>query len=276
MAKLLFGAVRDTLAELLADPKYLGARPAFLLTLHTWGRSLALHPHIHALVTDGGLSESGEWVRPRRSHFLPARVVMMVFRGKLLARLRSALDEATLRRSPRQSPERLASLLNKLGRVKWNVHLRTRYAHGAGVAAYLARYLRGGPLKNTQLIEVSHQRIGFRYNPHRDEADASTERVLMQLSPEQFFTRYLAHVPQPGLQSLRSYGLYAHTQAERLDCARARLGQAPAEVPPPLTPQAFLARFANTTAPTHCPRCGRALITLALTTHATGPPSLLH
>ena len=126
MAKLLFGAVRDTLTELLADPKYLGARPAFLLTLHTWGRSLALHPHIHALVADGGLSESGDWVRPRRSHFLPARVVMMVFRGKLLARLRRALDEAKLQRSPRQSPERFTSLLNKLGRVKWNVHLRTR------------------------------------------------------------------------------------------------------------------------------------------------------
>ena len=59
MAQLLFAAVRDTLGELLGDPKYLGARPAFMLALHTWGRSLVLHPHIHALVADGGLTEAG-------------------------------------------------------------------------------------------------------------------------------------------------------------------------------------------------------------------------
>src|SRR3990172_8255016 len=72
MAQVLFAAVRDTLTELLADPKYLGARAAFLLALHTRGRSLVLHPHIHALVADGGLTEAGIWVQPPRSHFLPS------------------------------------------------------------------------------------------------------------------------------------------------------------------------------------------------------------
>ena len=59
MAQSLFAAVRDTLSELLADPRYLGARPAFVLAPHTWGRSLALHPHIHALVLSGGLFHRG-------------------------------------------------------------------------------------------------------------------------------------------------------------------------------------------------------------------------
>lgn len=68
MMQALFGAVRDTLAELLADTRYLGAQPGMVLALHTWGRSLGLHPHIHALVSDGGLAEAG-WVAPRRSHF---------------------------------------------------------------------------------------------------------------------------------------------------------------------------------------------------------------
>lgn len=65
MARILFAAVRDTLTELLGDAKYLGARPAFILALHTWGRSLVLHPHIHALVADGGLAKEGAWLRPR-------------------------------------------------------------------------------------------------------------------------------------------------------------------------------------------------------------------
>lgn len=276
MAKLLFAAVRDTLSELLADPKYLGARPAFMLALHTWGRSLPLHPHIHALVADGGLSEDGAWAQPRRSHFLPARVVMMLFRGKFLAALRSALDAAQLRLPGSLSQERFSSLLNKLGRVKWNVRLCTRYAHGAGLSTYLARYVRGGPLKNTQIVQVSQQHIVFRYHPHRDETHTASGAALMRLTPDAFFARYLAHVPPPGLQCVRAYGLYAHTQRKRLDQARERLGQPPVETPAPLTPQAFLARFANARLSTHCPRCGHALITVPLPTHATGPPPLPH
>ena len=81
MAKLLFGTVRETLAELLADERYLGGTPAYLAALHTWGRSLSLHPHVHVLIADGGLNHQGAWVKPRRSHFLPARVLMLLFRG---------------------------------------------------------------------------------------------------------------------------------------------------------------------------------------------------
>lgn len=106
MAKLLFATVREALAELLADPKYLGATPAYLAALHTWGRSLALHPHVHVRVADGGLSAQGAWVKPRRSHFLPARVLMLVFRGKLLARLRQGIERQHLRVPP---PMRAAS-----------------------------------------------------------------------------------------------------------------------------------------------------------------------
>ena len=73
MAAQLFDTVRSVLSELLGDPKYLGAKPAFLAALHTWGSSLTLHPHLHVLAADGGLDDSGAWVTPRRSHFLPAR-----------------------------------------------------------------------------------------------------------------------------------------------------------------------------------------------------------
>jgi hypothetical protein len=277
MAQLLFAAVGDTLNELFGDPKYLGARPAFMLALHTWGRSLVLHPHIHALAADGGLTESGTWVRPRRSHFLPARVVMMLFRGKFIAYVKRALECAQLHLPPSLSPARFTALLNKLGRVKWNVRLCTRYAHGAGVTTYLARYVRGGALKNSQIAHADSEGITLRYRPHREQADPARGPASLRLTPEAFFARYLAHVPPPGLHSLRAYGLYAHTQRERLNQARDHLGQPPVEAPAPLTPQIFLARFANARLTTHCPRCRRALITVPLLrNHATGPPSLLH
>ena len=200
----------------------------------------------------------------------------MLFRAKLLAAIKDGLAQSRLRLTPNQSRERFHSLLNKLGRRKWNVRLFTCYAHGAGVTTYLARYLRGGPLKNAQLTEVNRHHVGFLYRPHGEEGERHAQQVLLRLPPDQFFARYLAHVTPPGLQSVRAYGLYAHTQRERLDRARAQLAQAPVETPAPLTPQAFLARFPNAAATLHCPRCGRALITEALPHHATGPPTLLH
>ena len=119
MMRALFAAVRSTLTELLADPRYLGAQAGAVLALHTWSRSLALHPHIHVLVSDGGLSSTGAWVTPRRSHFLPARVVMMLFRGKLLGAVRALHRAGALRLPERLSEAHFDRLLNRLGRVKW-------------------------------------------------------------------------------------------------------------------------------------------------------------
>ena len=96
MTTLLFQAVRDTLGTLLADPKYLGAQPGILMALHTWSQTLVLHPHVHCLVTGGGLTPDGQWVAVRNGFLFPARVVMAVFRGKMLAALRQAYARGAL------------------------------------------------------------------------------------------------------------------------------------------------------------------------------------
>lgn len=276
MANLLFGAAREVLVELLEDERYLGATPAFISALHTWGRSLSLHPHLHVLIADGGLRHDGTWATPRRSHFLPARVVMLLFRGKLLDALKHALDRRELRLPPDSSRERIGSLLNRLGRIKWNVHIRARYAHGAGVAAYLARYLKGGPLKNTQLLETDEEHIAFRYRPHRDEDDAGDDTLVMRLTPEAFLQRYLAHIPVPRLQTVRGYGLYGQRAGPALDRARAAIGQAPVQAPQPLSAPQFLSRFEHSADTGRCPHCGALLVFTSIIRHGTGPPSSLH
>ena len=272
MAKLLFGAVRETLMELLGDARHLGAQPGFIAALHTWGRSLSLHPHVHVLAADGGLDEHGAWVKPRRSHFLPARVLMLLFRGKFLAMLRQAIERRALRLPPDLTRERCVSLLNRLGRKKWNVHIRARYAHGQGVAAYLARYLKGGPLKNTQLLSAGPGGVRFRYRPHRDADDATGAFMVMTLDPAAFLARYLAHLPQPGSQTVRGYGLYGQRAGARLDQARAALGQPPVTEPAPLAVEEFLARFDRTPAADRCARCGARLRFVSLIAHGPAPP----
>src|SRR5262249_60930788 len=96
MTTLLFQAVRDTLGVLLGDPKYLGAQPGIIAALHTWSQTLVLYPHVHCLVTGGGLTPDGHWKAVHHGFLLPAREVMAVFRGTMSAAIRQAWDHGTV------------------------------------------------------------------------------------------------------------------------------------------------------------------------------------
>ena len=136
MTTLLFQAVRNTLGTLLADPKSLGAQPGILAALHTWSQTLVLHPPLHCLVTGGGLNAAGQWVAVRHGFLLPARVVMAVFRGKMLDAIRQAYAREALTLPEAMRPQQLVTLLNRLGhptKTQWHVRIMERYRHGAGV-----------------------------------------------------------------------------------------------------------------------------------------------
>ena len=133
------------------DPKYLGATPGMLAALHTWGQTVVLHPHLHCLVTGGGW-DGEQWRAVRNGYLLPARVVMPVFRGKLLAALHGALEAGQLTLPAGVTHRSCGCCSTAWGATKWHVQIMTRYAHGQGVATYLARYLRGGPLKPGRIV----------------------------------------------------------------------------------------------------------------------------
>src|SRR5262245_61334247 len=151
MTTLLFQAARDTLSTLLADPKYLGGQPGMIAALHTWSQTLLLHPHLHCLVTGGSRTPAGAWIAVRNGFLLPMRVVMAVFRGKMVDAMRQTFARRALVLPEPMRPQQFVNLLNRLGhltKTRWNVRIMERYRHGAGVVTYLARYLRGGPIKN--------------------------------------------------------------------------------------------------------------------------------
>jgi hypothetical protein len=262
LATRLFHAAWATLSELLGDPKYLGATPGMIAAVHTWGQTLVLHPHLHCLVTGGGWT-GAHWKAIRNGYLLPARVVMAMFRGKFLAALHTVLDAGQLTLPAGMALAQLRMLLHRLGRTKWHVQIMTRYAHGQGIATYLARYLRGGPLKPSRIVSWDDQRVTFRYadNQAPDAQGRGTCKV-MTLSTEEFFQRWLLHVPPPGFAVVRAYGLYAPAKRETLAECRQVLGQAPLALPQRLDWQSYCAQQ-GPQHPECCPVCGQRLIRTA-------------
>ena len=245
---------RDTLIELCADARFLGAAPGIVMALHTWGRTLNLHPHVHCLVSGGGLTPAGAWKAVQNGYLLPVRVVKSLYRGKMLAAIGAALEEARLRLPAQDTQAYWARTVRALYRKNWNVHLAERYAHGHGVLRYLSRYVKGGPIPEQRLQSANAQQVVFTYTDHHDG-----KQQRMRLATDEFIARVLWHAPEPGQHTVRHYGLYANSAHARLDRARQHLGQSPVPVLPSANWQAELERL-GAGDKTRCPRCKRALI----------------
>lgn len=278
MTTLLFQAVHDTLLRLLADPKYLGAQPGILAALHTWGQTLVLHPHIHCLVTGGGITPDGEWKAVRNGFLLPVRVAMAVFRGKFIATLRTAWERGEIELPEGLRPQAFLNLLNRLGHAKktrWNVHIQERYTHGAGVATYLARYMRGGPIKNPRLVACNGETVTFGYvDNHSRGVDKSAGQQQMTLPMADCLQRVLQHVPLPGTQVVRSWGLYSPRQAAALSECRGQLGQPPGVLAVRVDWQSVCAQRGSAH-PERCPSCGQLLVCTGMIRRGgVAPPAL--
>ncbi len=253
LTQLLFDCARSSLLELMADPRRLGVLPGLLMSLHTWGRNLSYHPHLHCLVTAGGLSEAGAW-KSSRSHVpLSAMPLKALFRGKFLGSLGQALRHKCLHLPACTDTDYWRTIIRQLYRKSFNVRVGDVYEHGHGVALYLARYVKGGPLPRERPLFLQDKAVRFEYTDHRDHKTKS-----MQLPVEQFIDRVLWHAPPKGQHVTRHAGLYstphqAHHQ-QALDQLMLLPGPAlrrreyALNKPPPLPPEA-----------PRCPHCRLSL-----------------
>jgi hypothetical protein len=254
-AQALFQASRDTLITLLQDEKHLGATPGILMALHTWGRTLSLHPHVHCLVTGGGLDKAKQWRALRYDYLLPVAVVKALYKGKLLARLWDALMADELRLPAGQSRADVQRCFRQLNEKSWNVRIQERYPHGQGVMLYLARYVKGGAITDRRLVQATAHDVTFGYVDHHDQRPKQ-----MTLTTEQFIQRVLWHVPEPGQHTVRHYGLYAHHGRDKRAACRMHLGQDPEQATvDPLDWVRFMTQIGRPHAG-KCSICGKALL----------------
>jgi len=272
--QIFFAAAWGSLKELLGDPKWLGATPGAIAAFHSWGQTLWIHPHLHFLVTGGGLTPEEVWKPVSRAYLLPAAVLGAKFRGKLRALCRQAMEADELRVPEGLTHQRLLNRLNKLGRKRVHVRIQPPYQHGRGVVAYLGRYLRGGPVSDRRL-DYEGREVTLRYKDNRKlDGQGRPRRETMLLSPSEFLRRVSEHVPPKGFHVVRSYGLLAPGNRRKLNALREQLGQLPYESDEQEdTVQEILARCSGGRLRARgCPVCGKPLVTAERIPRARSPP----
>lgn len=197
--------LREAAASVLTvaeDRAWVGGTPGILAVLHTWSRTLDYHPHVHLLVTAGGLTTDGAaWIRPAHPRFLlPGYVLSSLFRAKM----RDALTRAGVG----------TDIDVRIWQRRWTVHVE-QIGTGDHAALYLARYVYRVALTNRRLDRFADGRVTLQYTHARTHTTRS-----LTLPVAAFLTRFLHHILPRGFTKVRWYGLLS--AGRRADRERAR------------------------------------------------------
>ena len=226
--------------------------------LHTWGQNLQIHPHIHCVISSGGLSADHQrWVHPRYPFFLPVKVLSRVFRGKFVDGLKHAFQNGKLlfpgSLKPLGEAKAFHAFLRPLFRKDWVVYSKRPFGGPEHVLHYLARYTHRVAISNHRIVNLADGKVTFRW---KDYAHKSKRR-LMTVTAEEFLRRFLLHTLPRGFVRIRFFGFLANRRRRELLPLCRRLLEAgmwtdptmPAtSEPEPKPPCAWL-----------CPRCGGAM-----------------
>ncbi len=225
---LLFESVSRALLQFARDYERLRAQVGFTAVLHTWDQDLNLHPHLHLVVTGGGLSADGErWIAARNNFLLPVRALSKIIRGKFMEGLKQAYQEGRLEGQVQclAAPVQFQRFTRKLTRKKWVVYAKGSFGGSQNAYHYLSRYTHRVAISNHRLVSLDERKVSFRA---RDNSRPGHQRLVTITAPE-FIRRFLWHVLPPRFVKIRHFGLMAPCNAKtKLEQARAFLSlQAP-------------------------------------------------
>jgi len=212
---LLFRSASETLTQLAQHPKHLGATVGVIGILHTWGQNLMDHPHVHCIVTGGGLSSDGTWRPCRRGFFLPIRVMSALFRGKFLGLLKRCFQSDALVFSGSlnhlKQSEDFEQFRRQLYHKKWVVYCKPPFDGVKGVLQYLGRYTHRIAISNNRILNICNGDVSFLW---RDYADHNCQKT-MTLKADEFIRRFLLHVLPSRYVRIRHFGLLANRKRKK-------------------------------------------------------------
>jgi hypothetical protein len=282
---MLFQAASETLKQVAANPRHLGAAQiGVLAVLHTWGQNLMHHPHLHCVVSGGGLSQDrSRWIAAKDYYFLPVKVLSRVFRNKFCRLLQEAYARGELGfygdLARLAEPTGFRRFVDAAAKREWVVYAKRPFRQPACVLKYLARYTHRVAIANSRLVSYRQGRVTFRY---KDYARQGTQRT-MTLTAAEFIRRFLLHVLPDGFMRIRHYGLLSNRYRQQtlancrrlLGCADSAQTQHDDEPSEKRTDESL----AETEAAVDCPACktGRLRIIdtfLRLPRRCDQPPAL--
>ena len=199
---ILFKAVAETLAELSADKKYLGAKLGFTSILHTWGQNLMHHPHIHCIVPGGGLNSLCKWVDSRKKFFMPVKVLSRVFRGKFLYKLEQAKLNFYGEQSYLYDDTSFNNFLSSLYKKEWIVYCKPPFQNASCVVEYLGRYTHRVAISNNRILSIENDQVSFKWRDYKD----NSKWKVMTVSANEFIRRFLIHILPDRFMKIRHYG----------------------------------------------------------------------
>lgn len=260
---ILFAAASQSLLTIARDEKHLGAQVGFTMVLHTWGQNLLFHPHVHCVVTGGGLSnDEARWVAAREKYLLPVKVLGKLFRGKFLAALDRVYQNGELdlagSTNKLASPETWRRFKDSLYKKNWVVYAKPPFGGSEQVFNYLGRYTHRIAISNHRIVKFADEKVTFSW---KDYADGCRKK-LMTLNATEFLRRFLLHVLPHNFVRIRHYGLYASCNVNT-KLVTARLLLRPSTLPPsssnpePAKPMLWWERFLDQTGVDvmACPHC---------------------
>jgi len=215
---ILFKSAKETLLEAAANTSNLGAKIGFMAVLHTWGQNLLDHPHLHCVVTGGGLSPDGTgWISCRDNFFIAVKILSKLFRGKFLYYLKKSFNERNLEFHGKLEDYRYRERFNELMREsyskQWVVYTKKPFNNPRSVFEYLGRYTHRVAISNGRITYADEENVSFRWKDYRD----GNKKKIMTVSTEEFMRRFLLHVLPKGFKRIRFYGIMSNKdKKERL------------------------------------------------------------
>ena len=219
---ILFKASSQTLLELSSDKKYIGAQIGFISVLHTWGQNLMFHPHIHCIVTGGGLSENeNSWRNSKKNFFIPVKVLGKKFRGKFLCYLKDEYyaNELKLYGDSHRLMDKFvfSDFIDSLFRKNWVVYCKKPFENENCVINYLGRYTHRVAISNSRIVDFKDKKVTFKWKDYKD----NNKNKIMTLDASEFIRRFLLHILPKGFVKIRYYGLLSNRN-RKLKLARCK------------------------------------------------------
>jgi len=287
---LLFQTASQALQKLARGYPRLQAQLGFTAVLHTWDQDLLFHPHLHLVVTGGGLDPSAQhWVPAKNSFLVPVKALSQIVRGKFLDALRETFHQGKLffRGNAEELKEESAfnRFLKKLRRQKWVVYAKKPFDGAQHVYAYLSRYTHRVAISNHRLVNCQNGQVIFK--ARNNQSPENPRQVT--LPAQEFIRRFLLHVLPSGFVKIRHYGLLSPANAKtKLETARTLIlqresanqnPQPPAKHPAekviqPQTWQELLSHLTGINLQT-CPKCKKGTLVRKLLTPAFAKEAFL-